>query len=323
MSQPSWAFSFKQTVLLLGKASEPLSALNLDILPTEPRYIDWQQRQLPAAFLLPVIAAESVTERIIKLLERLVKQMAEALHNQVVYLILPEFNGPDNQQLTALLQHIMRLFPQLLQSEDCRLFPYGSAGALMALSTAREQLQQNSSLSIWLVSVDTLADAGVLQQYASGIIQGEPSEAAIALQLVSDINGISLTELATDASVASTQEHEPAIAALFRQLASKLKQPINAVYLPDCGDFAATERWLSHYQYLHGVVDQQTTHILPSYATGELGACGGLYRLLHLWRGYQSEMLQGLTVQCEFSSQLYRATAVFSSPAALLKHKEA
>jgi len=65
------------------------------------------------------------------------------------------------------------------------------------------------------------------------------------------------------------------------------------------------------YHWLSGVVDENTRSVLPSYFTGELRSCGGLYRLLHLLQAYKTKRLQGTTLQFELSERQYRAVAVF------------
>ncbi|MDP5190312.1 hypothetical protein [Rheinheimera baltica] len=320
--QYTQGFCIDRIYMLLGKAANTQAALNLDILPPEQQYITWQQHHLAASFVLPVKAKETLTERLTALLTLLFAQMDDELVNETVYLVLPEFPGVDNQQLNALLQHLMRHFPSLLLSDTCRVFPYGSAGALMALSMAQQQLQQDANATVWLLAVDSQALDEVLQCYATAEVAGEPSEGAIALRLSRTNAVVNVHTIASDASPASSAEPEPAMAALFQHVAANLPTTLNQLYLPDCGDVNATERWIAQYHYLHGAVNQDTEHVFASYATGELGACGGLYRLLHVYRGYQREYLQGLTLQCELSPALYRAIAVFSKAGTLVKNKE-
>jgi hypothetical protein len=250
------------------------------------------------------------SERLLDLLAKLQQQLAGALNNQTLYLILPEYTEPDNSELNNLLQQLMRRFPGLLHSDTCRVFPHGSAGVLMALNAAQQHLSKPGNDPLWLVAVDSMAQASVLDAYASGKLSGVPSEGAIALCLTACQSGVTLQFSAADAQPATTEQS--AVAALFLQIVANLQTPLKQLYFPDSGDQQITEQWLAQYQHLHGVVDGETSLVFPSYATGELGACGGLYRLWHLLQAYEQGRITGQTAQCELSARLFRAVAIFS-----------
>lgn len=314
------AFYLQQHAMVLGYATDTLAAGALQLLPPEPVYLNWQGEMLPAAFVFAPVPEQAFSERLLDLLASLQQQLDGALNNQTVYLILPEYSEPDSSALNSLLQQLMRRFPALLQSQSCRVFPHGSAGVIMALNAAQQHISTQGNKPVWLVAVDSMAQAPVLNAYATGERSGVPSEGAIALCLTGCQDGVTLQFSATDAQPATTAQH--ALAALFLQLAASLKAPLTQVYFPDSGDPQVTEQWLAQYQHLHGVVDSETRLIFPSYATGELGACGGLYRLWHVLQAYKQGRTTGQTMQCELSARLFRAVAVFSPAQAQLDNKD-
>lgn len=314
------AFCIQLQAMTLGYGSDTQAAAVLQVLPPEPRYLDWRGEMLPAAFLFAPVPEQQFNDRLLDVLAKLQQQLDGALNNQTVYLILPEYTEPDSSTLNTLLQQLMRRFPGLLQSDSCRVFPHGSAGVLMALNAAQQHISTQGNGPVWLVAADSMAQTSVLDAYAKGERNGVPSEGAIALCLAGCRSGVTLQFSATDAQPATTVQS--AVAALFLQLAAKLKTPLKQLYFPDSGDSQVTEQWLEQYQHLHGVVDSETRLIFPSYATGELGACGGLYRLWHVMQAYEQGRITGQTAQCELSARLFRAVAVFASAEAGLDNKD-
>lgn len=322
------AISLQDSVMVLGAATSSADAQTLELLGLTPQTLPWQGKQLATAFVAPPAGGQPLAERLVWLLEQLLQQSG-AVEQQKVYLILPEQAGADDSSLNAFLQLLMQRLPTLLMSPGCRVFPYGSAGALMALNAAAqyfEQCQQHSaqtqvpsaaggnvSAQVWLVAVDSLAHDSVLDRYAaldsSAVVL---SEGAIALCIAADSNGNSMLFHAADASPGAMPEQDHAIGDLFLQLATQVTQPLSQLYLPDCGDEQQSSRWLLQYASLHGGVDVDSELVFPAYACGELGACGGLYRLWHLLSRLQRHDITGLTAQLEISARQYRALTLFS-----------
>lgn len=306
--------------LVLGKTADPFLATRLPAASLPDRQIDWQGNNIAAEFLPQLPLTLPIQQRLVQLLHLAMQQLKQPLHNEIVMLVLPHFAGPDNQELTALLSKIMQQYPQLLTNERCRVFPYGRSGGLMALAAAQQLLAQHAA-NVWVIAVDSLASEEILNQYiAIGSDQAEqansdavtvPSEAAIMLKLQAEHIGLRTHFYATDATPGSAEE-EQALMSMFGLVADTLTEPLKHMYLGDGGNPRLTERWLSQYNQLSGVVDVDTAFEFPAYQTGELGAAGSAFRLLHLYQGYQQGRLSGLTLQCEVSDSLYRAATVFS-----------
>jgi hypothetical protein len=308
MSTP-FGFCLSQYALLLGASANASAPVQFELLPMMTQSQRWQGTALNTALVLPFCPDMPRNDRLLQLLLQLREKLQHAADQQTVYLLLPEFSGPADPQLDGLLQLIMRHWPALLQSERCRIFPYGSAGCLMALHGAEQQLQLTPKQPIWLVAVDTLCHNTVLDEMAAAAADWVLSEGAIALCLAAKHSAVRLQFSAFDAT--TTSEAQESIGGLFAQVAGG-KQRLQHIYLPDCGEAQSTERWLPHYHKLSGVVDMDTAYALPSFHTGELGTAGGLYRLLHILQGYQNGRLHQLTLQFELSARLYRSVALYA-----------
>jgi hypothetical protein len=298
-----------QQVAVLGASTSAASAAHIELLPIQTQSQSWQGTVLKTAMALPFCADSGRDDRLMQLLMQLQARLNNSADRKIVYLLLPEFTGADNPELDNLLQAIMRQWPALLQSELCRIFPYGCAGSMMAFHAAQQQLQVTPTQTVWLLAVDSLCYSAMFTQMAAAASDWLLSEGAIALCLGAERGGISAEFTGFDA--VTTPQNDDVIGCLFAQVAAA-GQRLQQIYMPDCGDLRLTGRWLAQYHRLSGVIDQQTEYKLPSYFTGELGTVGGLYRLMHILLGYQQGRLRQRTMQYELSERLYRSVAVYA-----------
>lgn len=304
-----------------------IEQVELNILTTAE--MDWHGIAVRHAFIQPYCAQEDFALRLCRLLQCLVaklkaQQNTDLLAEQsTVYLVLPELGTADGSALNNLIQHIMRSLPGLLQSAQCRVFAYGSAGAIMAFAAAQKVLQQQSQASIWLIAVDSLCSATAFERYREYSANHVLSEGAIALRIgnvlpgnTGEDTGLKLIFSSVDATTGHINNTaDDATGNLFRQIAaevSKRAKTLKLLYMPDCGDERAVSAWLEQYHWLRGAITADTAFCMPAYYCGELGACGGLYRLFHLIRADAKGRLPSLTLQYEQSSQHYRAVALFA-----------
>lgn len=306
------AVSVVDSVMFLGSAKSRAEVVALQLLEQTPRPLQWHGQRLATAFATPPLSGQTTAERLVWLLEQL-QQQSSAFNQQQVYLILPEQAAADDSSLNAFLQLLMQRMPLLLLAPGCRVFPYGSAGALMALNAAVQQIAQQPDTRIWLLAVDSLAISSALDLASAALAADATvlSEGAIALCIASDKDGISIQWHGADASPGALPEQDSAIAALFLQLVQQVQQPLTRFYLPDCGDEQQSSRWQLQYTHLHGAIDQHSQLVFPSYRCGELGACGGLYRLWHLLTPSATASYPGLVAQLEISARHYRALTLF------------
>ena len=315
-----------QYAFTLGAMPDADCIEQLELSALAPAEMDWHGVTVRHAFIQPYCEPEDFNLRLCQLLQHLVaklkaQQNTNLLAEQcVVYLVLPELGTADGSALNSLIQQIMRSLPGLLQSAHCRVFAHGSAGALMALAAAQNLLQQQSQAQIWLLSVDSLCSATAFERYCRYSASYVLSEGAVALCIGSreldTANGDTGLQLLFNAVDATTgHSNNDATANVLLQAAGKALDRttmLGQLYMPDCGDESAGAVWLEQYHWLRGAVDADTTFCLPAYWSGELGASGGLYRLLHLMRAGAKGRLPGLTLQYEQSLQHYRTVALFA-----------
>lgn len=293
-----------------------------------PTILKWQQTDIATAFFSeePTTFSEQSTtqsQRLLALLDALLAKMPARPAQQIVYLLLPEFNSADDALLSALLQQLMRNHPDLLQSPQCRVFPYGAAASVMALKAAAELLAQPElqQTEIWLIAVDSLNDEAVFSRYAAEQGAAEQSsqllsEGAIALCLTASDRGLQLVFAASDAQLEQRAHDDMATAGLLRQTALQLSNSqaqLSLICLPDSGNDYASQCWLNQMSQLHGVVTEDTEYLLPGYQTGELGACGGVFRLLLLLHEAQQGRFSGFILQYEQSLRRYRGVALYQA----------
>ena len=312
----TYGLKMGQCEMLLGTAETAADAAVLELVSLTPDYIEWQDKQIATAFVSPFEQDVAVEDRLTALLQALLQQHTALAQPQLVYLILPESAADNDKQLNATLHSIMQRMPQLLMAPGCRVFPYGSAGALMALNAACQYLQQCSDADskVWLIAVDSMAQQHLLARYAqqSSVTAVVLSEGAVALS-VERGDEVLLCFHAADAMQSATQSEDTALRALFMQLAQHAQAPLARLYLPDCGDDNQSERWLQQYVHLHGAIDSSSHLVFPAYFTGELGACGGLYRLWHLLSRLQHGEFSAPVAQIEMSLRQYRAISMLMS----------
>lgn len=313
MSAPQCKLQLSDVLMLLGNAKDTAGALHLDLLRVEQRYLPWQEQLIPAAYLTELPFGAELSERLLELIGQFISHYGNELAGGTIYLVLPELNDVTDSQLTAFLKRLMQRQTQFLLAPQCRVFPYGSAGGLMALSAAQEALSSDPTQHIWLVGADTLIVPQLVEQHCHTPIAHQLSEGVVALKLSSSKAGF-VIETASDASF--NPETEPAVAALFNYVAQSEREPLAHICLPDSGNEAMLSGWSMHYQNLRPVLTEATELLFPGYVTGELGAAGGLYRLAYLLDAYTSGRVNGRSLMLEMSAKSYRAVAVIKQQTA-------
>lgn len=311
----SSGIALTHTAMYLGAAEDTAAVAKLDTQPVKPQTLAWQGASLQVAFLSSVQDGESRLQRIQWLLQQLSTRSPVFDGKTPVFLILPELNELD-ATLPNFVQQVTSAVPSLLVASASRIFPYGSAGALMAFNSAVRYLQQHSEQSVWLVAADSAANAERLNDIvASGQTDQLLSEGVMAIKLSADAAGYQLLCYETDACMAKEQASLTVVPYLFSAIAKQLRNTLTQLYLPDCGDSAITAQWLSHYQILRPVVRLETQLKFPTYSCGELGACGGLYRLWHALHHSSATETEFTTALLEISEQRYCAMLVLQKAA--------
>ena len=313
----------KEYAAVLGKTADTDWAMQLDAVPVAPTLCMYNGQWRQFNRVAELEPGMSFATRLVALLAGLWPQLTTAPAAEPVLLVLPEQLASD-PLLAQFVSSLQQAYPRLLSHSACQIFPYGCSAALLALSAARQLLEEGTPV-VWLIAVDSpvtsylplatgaAASAGQAVD-STDALQTEQvlwSEGAVAMALKQDDAGLRCQHLAADATV-SHSSADLAMGHLFVEAAQSSKGLLNQLYLPDNGSSAVTACWQRHYPCLAPIIDMSTQLHFPAYYTGELGAAGGVYRLLHLYLGYKSGSLNGVTLQCEISPRLYRAVAVFS-----------
>lgn len=303
----SIAIAPAQTAFYIGAAKDTTAAKQLETQPVKPEFIHWQDVPLQVAFLSEIPTDQTRLQRMQWLLEQFIKQHPVFDGSTPVFLILPELSELDST-LANFIQQVTSATPLLLIAPFSRVFPYGSAGVLMALNSAVRYLEQNPGQNVWLVGVDSACSAERLEAHvANEQTEQVLSEGVIALRLKAEHSGYRVQCYETDACLKKESASVSVVPYLFDAIASQLSHVLTHVYLPDCGDSGVTEQWLSHYHLLRPVVTLETQLTFPSYSSGELGACGGMFRLWHALYS-QTDDEQGVCkALLEISEQSYCA----------------
>lgn len=295
----------------IGKAADTLSAIHLSDLALTTsslaRYSpDTSALQVELAPLVP--PTNSKVAQLCSLLTCVLSQLTEPIVNQPVILLLSE-DFAKSKDLAILSQTIEQLYPGLLQHPQSKVYCYGACSALMALRAINHLWQTAPDSKPWLIALDSpLTD--VCNVKPNEQPQSWPlclSEGAIAVQWQAVRYGLTYRYNETELT-----QNGNALPALFMQLASILKEPIASIYLSDNGSAHLTDNWLQSCAQLHPWITATTEYEMQAYHTGELGAVGGLYRLLHLYLSLQNNMRSGLTLQVEQAQWRYQSVALFA-----------
>lgn len=314
--------------VVLGKSNDSELAMMLESIPIGPKITKVSDNfVIPASFCFELNEQEHLIARHVALLKEALSQLNHEITNNPVLLITPSYGVAGEEELLEWGERIAQSCPQFFGHADSRLFPYGRASFLMALSYAKELLQNSSHQTVWLVGVESLANLNLLKsikqegrlldEEGAGMI---PSEGAIILGVRSASNGLNLLWTGSDAHLTSQHdsagqspnEEDLAVNQLFRQAVNNASTKINQLYLPDHSNPDISSAWLNQYRELASVVDKDTQFYFSSVFTGELGSVGGLYRFLLIHDSYMKSRITGTSLQCEISDQLYRSMALFS-----------
>lgn len=314
-------FRLKDHCAVLGKAPATDSAMLLADLRLPPQ--QWLSEEHWSVGLDPLIdQSDSMAVQLFRLLSFLLAKLPQPLNAQPVYLLLPE-SMEDAGQLAAFTRLIRQQYPELLTHKHSRMFPYGACSALMALKTIQQDWQHDHTLTPWMIAIDSPLQQFRLWQQQLAVQSNHSlpvslSEGAIAAKWSAASSGLHYCFNETELTSQQAQNDE-GMQALFANIAQQLDRPLTTVYRPDNGSSAVADAWLSACGKLHPWLSAETSYEFLAYQTGELGSCGGLYRLLHLYQAQQSQVNTALSLQSEQGQLGFRSAAVFYwHPAAVI-----
>lgn len=309
--------------MLLGKACDSKLATRLDSVPVFPEEVVLKdERSIFGSFCYELDVFETVESRYLALLSQALDGLEVDPSNDPVLFIPPSYGLQDQNQLARWTKLLAEAHPNLVSHADSRVYPYGRAAALMALSHLQEIFKHRPDGRVWLMGVDSLGDFNLLDLLAQdGMLLDESgegivaSEGAIILGLRRSTHGLTVNWSGSDANIQRHNIHDQgdiAVEQLFHNVVDQMNTALSWIYLPDNGDAQLTQAWSDKYRVLAPVVSKHTQMNFSTVFTGELGSVGALYRFFHIYESYRKERLEGLTLQCEISDKLYRAMAIYN-----------
>lgn len=342
--------SLENIQLFIGANSDNEQALNLSLLSNESFFYKLDNEQQVLASFCQLEENEQNThkiERCINLIKQVLAKLTEeeqkSLYDSPVFLLLPAFekneHNESSKDFDRFIQAINKEFPQLFKHTLSQCFPFGRAAFSIALKSAVSLLSTNETPNIVLLAVDSLydkvdelaQDKKLISTNTMGCVV--PSEGAIICNILPNTYGLCIDTCLQ--SIVPQKQFKQGISDLFSQgsaylatqvtnkntantenndkeeIANNTKLNINALYLPGNGS-EDQQSWLESYFYLADNISTDTKIYQNALYTGELGCVTGLYNFLHIYNGYQSEWLTGISGQLEVSDTLYQGFSLYS-----------
>jgi len=315
-------FQLQHSDVLLGIESETLVALNIDIAPVTHDLYDFGDGHVVPANFCDLAESDNKLSRIFLLIETMLLRLQSNddidFNAHPLYFLLPEL-GEDTQLFTYWKIAIKDKFPVLFAQENIEFFPFGRS-ALSLVLTHIEQASKSPESSVYILAVDSLyhdmddlsaENLCVDEDAEEGFI---PSEAVIFTELTIKGSGLNLIFNSHETIIEKreTTTSSKLLCDATKQLKDTDDPIITAFYAPGNGLKSQTDPWISAYDQLNGYINHDSVIKQISYLTGELGACTGIYNLLHIYYGYENDLLSGNTLQLNISDKVYQSVNLYS-----------
>ncbi|WP_077342373.1 hypothetical protein [Pseudocolwellia agarivorans] len=326
--------------LFIGANSDNEQALNLSLLSNESLFYCFDDGQQALASFCYLEQNEKNTpkiDRCVHLIEQVLAKLPPSEKNNLsdspVFLLLPAFEKNIHDELSEdfdrFVHALSKAFPQLFSHALSQCFPFGRAAFSIALKSAVSLLSSNTTSNIVLLAVDSLYDKMPELAESKKLISTEqtgciiPSEGAVICNVLPSTFGLSIDTCLQN--IVPEKQVKQGISSLFSQASAYLttqaddknvskknsQVTISSLYLPGNGS-EEQQSWLEAYFYLADNISTNTQIYQNTLYTGELGSVTGLYNFLHIYNGYQSEWLAGITGQLEVSDALYQGFTLYS-----------
>ncbi|KLV03743.1 hypothetical protein ABT56_18235 [Photobacterium aquae] len=309
------AYTVESHCLWVGSDNnyEKVLGLHSDLI-IEPEPIIVNSQSVLALPIVPLSAGDYLS-RLTEILKSTVCTLDIDWLSAPILVLLPQLGTVDQSQHQALYPYLCQAIPALAAHTHCYLYPYGRSAMLLAWQQIERLLSQECHSGVWVLALDSDPrlsslpfSTACLQDVEDGIVA---SESVIALKVFTSASGLIRPWLSYEARTRD-KAATAAVMALFQRYQHACGQPIHQFYAPYDGGRGSAEEWAGAYQHLHGCVGEFTQIVMSGALTGELGACSGLYNLLHLYARYQRGEYQLPTLQLEISEKLYRGAALYA-----------
>ena len=232
-----------------------------------------------------------------------------------VLLLLSDHKGNDEEWYYQLFSTLCKAIPALTNHPECYLFPYGCSAMLLAWRHLEYLLCEKRHPYIWVLAVDSdprlsSCVVGQPQQHHIQLKSGIAAECVLLVKI--RLSEIGLTRNWFASETRDREITEANIEPLFRCYSTEHSKGIQQFYAPNTGSAELVEKWATAYHLLHPFVGSRTQVVMTGVTTGELGACSGLYNLLHLYRRYECGEYLHSTLQLEISESQYLGAASYT-----------
>ncbi|MCK5817973.1 MAG: hypothetical protein KAH18_01725 [Psychromonas sp.] len=315
-------FKLQHSDILLGIESDMQLVLNIDLVPVDHALYTFDDGHIVPANFCDLAESDNKLSRIILLVEAMLTRLENNddidFNAQPLYVLLPEL-GEDTPLFIDWQNTLKEKFPKIFNKSDIKYFPFGRTALSLAL-TDIEQVFKEPNSSVYLLGVDSLYH-DMDDLYAKNLCVDEygeegfiASEAVIFTKLT--INGSGL-DLFFNSHETVIKKHETtASSTLFCNATKQLKDIndpiITTFYAPGNGLQSQVNPWISAYDQLNGHINLTCNFKQISYLTGELGTCSPIFYLLHIYYGYENNILSGNTMQLSISDQLHQSLHLYS-----------
>ncbi|MGF1725748.1 hypothetical protein [Photobacterium nomapromontoriensis] len=311
------AFNIEHHCLWIGHANDYEQSLGLNnnqmIVPTIVQVNEQQVLALP----ITTLNADDYFSRLTTVLKTVVNTLDIDWLSAPILVLLPQLGTVDQAQHQALYPHVCQAIPALASHPHCYLYPYGRSAMILAWKQIERLLNQKKHSEVWVLALDSdprlsppLSGAATRtpQEAGPGMVA---AESVIVVKVSATSTGLIRPWLSYEA-LTREKARSVAVMALFQRYQHACGLPVHQFYAPYDGDQGGADEWAGAYHQLHGCVGKFTQIVMNGSVMGELGACSGLYNLLHLYERYQRGEYRHPTLQLEISEKLYRGAALYA-----------
>lgn len=267
---------------------------------------------------LPIVDRQGapLQQRLLTVLEQSYPMLGEGWLSAPVCILMPHQGDISSSSHYALFSSYCESFPALAEHPNCYLFPYGRSSLLLAWRKIETLLKSEQFPEVWVLAIDSdprlsrASDEG--GRGVSGPAEGSvASECVILARFTNSESGLQRNWFSYEVQMKGAS-NSSAVEALFRRYQQASKKPIYQLYAPFNGNTDLVNEWVNVYGQLSPSVGKQTQVVMTGAVSGELGACSGLYNLLHLYARYQNGDYLYNTLQLEASEQGLRSAALYT-----------
>jgi len=233
-----------------------------------------------------------------------------------VLILLPEQEGLDDEYYQRLFSNLCQAAPALTFHSECYLFPYGNNALIFAWRHLEHLLHEQKAPYVWILAIDS--DPRLSQRLPvneqnndAWLPSGIAAESVILVKVSISGSGLIRNWFTHEVQNKDIAKNN-VIESVFERYSKEYAKGVQQFYAPYNGNSERVKEWANAYHLLYPFVGTRTQVVMTGAVTGELGACSGLYNLLHLYTRYQRGDYLHSTLQLEISKKQYRGAASYA-----------